>query len=97
MRDLLVAETQDLFTDNLRHDHALRLVGQRVVVKKVTSLGRLLFQLVKQLGHAAAVLCADRHDRFKIVEMRVGEDLLHQHFLFAEHVDFVDGEDRRHV
>ena len=67
--NLLVAEAENLLADNLRDKHALGLVGERVVVKEVTALARLLFQLVEQLVHAAAVLRADRNHSVKVIEL----------------------------
>ena len=79
---LPVGQAQDLFADDLGDDNALRLVGKGVLVKKVTALARLLFELVEQLVHAAAVLRAHGHDRLEVIKLRVGEYLLHQLVLF---------------
>ena len=97
MRYLLVAQAQNFFTDYLRHDYALGLVGKGVVVKEVTALARLLFKLVKQLVHAAAVLSAHGHYSLEVVELSISEDLLHQHVLFFYHVDFIDSKDSGHI
>ena len=97
VRNLLVAEAEDLLADKLGGDNALGLVGEGVVVKEMTALGRLLFQLVEQLVHAASVLSTDGYDRLEVIKLRVGEDLLHQLVLLPEHVDFVDREDRGHA
>ena len=98
VRDLLIAQPQDLFANDLRNDDLFGLIGDRVVVKEMSALDAVLFQLVEQRVKAFAGLCGDRHHRVKVVQLRIAQDRLHQLFLLIfEGVDLVQREDRGHT
>src|SRR5690606_3515880 len=94
VRNLLAGEAEDLFADVLRHDGALRQIGDHVRREELGPHGKLWHHLLDQPVDAIARQRGKRNDRSEIHALVPGVDERQEERL-ANLVDLVDAQDDR--
>ena len=91
--NFLIEAPQQFFTDDLRHDLTLRLVGGNVIREQEGALLGVFFTLSQQLVHPVSGFRGNGNDGVKGTGGRIDRDDLQQ-LVLLQRIDFVDGQNR---